>query len=193
MTGVQTCALPIYGWAEWDGALHPCESPASATPVLAFSAIGNPESFARSLRDEGLRVVGERRFKDHHRYRSHDLEELAAERARCGAEFLTCTEKDLYNLPADWRPPVPLRVPRVAALLDEPDRFFSLLADMLRPRLVVASNGYGEDAIGVLLAERLRTRFPASEVLTFPLVGRGDAYRAADFPVCNYQDRKSVV
>ena len=105
---------------------------------------------------------------------------VATERARCGAEFLTCTEKDLYNLPADWRPPVPLRVPRVAALLDEPDRFFSLLADMLRPRLVVASNGYGEDAIGVLLAERLRTRFPASEVLTFPLVGRGDAYRAAD-------------
>ena len=73
----------------------------------------------------------------------------------------------------------------MAALLDEPDRFFSLLADMLRPRLVVASNGYGEDAIGVLLAERLRTRFPASEVLTFPLVGRGDAYRAADFPVCS--------
>ena len=182
---ILTSRLRVDGWAEWDGALHPCESPAPATPVLAFSAIGNPESFARSLRDEGLRVVGERRFKDHHRYRSHDLEELAAERDRCGAEFLTCTEKDLYNLPADWRPPVPLRVPRVTAVLDEPDRFFSLLADMLRPRLVVASNGYGEDAIGVLLAERLRTRFPASEVLAFPLVGRGDAYRAADFPVCS--------
>ena len=71
-----TSRLRIDGWAEWDGTLHPCESPAPATPVLAFSAIGNPESFARSLKDEGLRVVGERRFKDHHRYRSHDLEEL---------------------------------------------------------------------------------------------------------------------
>ena len=175
--------LRVDGWAEWDGTLRPCEPPKPGTPVLAFSAIGNPESFARSLRDAGLRVAGERRFKDHHRYRRRDLDELCAARTESGAVFLACTEKDLYNLPAAWRPPVPIRVPRVAAAPDEPERFFALLTDALRPRLVVASNGYGEDAIGVLLAERLRARFPASEVLAFPLVGRGDAYRAAGFPV----------
>ena len=180
---ILTSRLRIDGWAEWDGALRPCEPPAAGSPVLAFSAIGNPESFARSLRDAGLRIAGERRFKDHHRYRRHDLESLCAERAECGADFLACTEKDLYNLPEGWRPPLPLRVPRVASVLDEPDRFFALLAEVLRPRLVVASNGYGEDAIGVLLTERLRARFPAAEVLAFPLVGRGDAYRAAGFPV----------
>ncbi|RRD63816.1 tetraacyldisaccharide 4'-kinase [Fretibacterium sp. OH1220_COT-178] len=178
-----TSRLRIDGWGEWDGALRPCDPPAPGSPVLAFSAIGNPESFARSLRDEGLRIVGEHRFKDHHRYRPHDLEALLAEGTGAGASFLACTEKDLYNLPASWRPPLPLRVPRVASVLDEPERFFALLTEALRPRLVVASNGYGEDAIGVLLAERLRTRFPASEVLAFPLVGRGDAYRASGFPV----------
>lgn len=109
-------------WAEWNGTLHPCESPAPATPVLAFSAIGAPESFARFLRDEELRVVSERRFKDYHRYRSRDLEELDAEWARRGAEFLSGTEKDIYNLPADWRPPAPLRV------LGDPERFAKMSA-----------------------------------------------------------------
>ena len=155
---VLTSCLKVNSWAEWDGTLRPCEPPKPGTPVLAFSAIGNPESFARSLRDAGLRVAGERRFKDHHRYRRRDLDELCAARTGSGAAFLACTEKDLYNLPAAWRPPVPIRVPRVAAAPDEPERFFALLTDALRPRLVVASNGYGEDAIGVLLAERLRAR-----------------------------------
>ena len=74
------------------------------------------------LRDEELRGVSERRFKDWHRYRSRDLEELDAEWARRGAEFLSGTEKDIYNLPADWRPPAPLRV------LGDPERFAKMSA-----------------------------------------------------------------
>jgi tetraacyldisaccharide 4'-kinase len=48
---------------------------------------------------------------------------------------------------------------------------------MLKPELVVASNGYGEDAIGALLAARIRERFPCAGVSAFSLVGIGKEYR----------------
>lgn len=184
---VFTSRLEVDAWARWDGeTLCPFDAPAPGTRVLAFSAIGNPESFARSLKDAGLSLVEDCRFKDHHRYTEADLAALCRTARKSGAEALACTEKDLYNIPAGWSPEekgLPLLVPRVAAVLDEPERFFSALADVLRPRFVVASNGYGEDAIGVLLAQRLRARFPSAEVLAFPLVGKGDAYAQAGFSV----------
>ncbi|MDR2522207.1 MAG: tetraacyldisaccharide 4'-kinase, partial [Synergistaceae bacterium] len=69
--------------------------------------------------------------------------------------------------------------------LDEPERFFAALTNCLRPRVVVASNGYGEDAIGVLLAKKLRAAFPSAEVLSFPLVGRGEPYKTQGVPVAS--------
>lgn len=180
---VFTSHLRIDDWFLWYGAPCPCEPPEKGLRVMAFSAIGNPESFLQSLRDAGLQVVGERRFRDHHRYGKRELRALTRAARAAGAEALACTEKDLYNLPLGWSPDLPLFVPSVTAALDEPDHFFRALAEVLRPRLVVASNGYGEDAIGVLLARRLRERFPSAEVLAFPLVGRGDAYLQAGFPV----------
>lgn len=184
---IVTSRLAIEGWATWDGELCPCPAPSEGTRVFAFSAIGSPGSFARSLKDAGLRIVGERRFRDHHRYGPGDIGALARRARACEAEALVCTEKDLYNLPAcvtgrgDLGPS--LLVPRVAAALDDPERCFDALTDALRPRLIVASNGYGEDAIGSLLARRLRDRLPCAEVMAFPLVGRGDAYADVSIPV----------
>ncbi|NLL37668.1 MAG: tetraacyldisaccharide 4'-kinase [Fretibacterium sp.] len=184
------CArLAVQGWSLWDGeSLFPA-APAGegldvqGVRVFAFSAIGNPESFARSLRAEGVEVAGERRFKDHHRYDEAELAALSLRAIEVGAEFLSCTEKDLYNLPPSWRPPLPLLVPRVETVLEDEERFFRALTALLRPRLVVASNGHGEDAIGALLAEKLRRSFPEADVTAFPLVGRGDAYRTEGFSV----------
>jgi tetraacyldisaccharide 4'-kinase len=169
--------------------------------LMAFSAIGNPDSFIRSLEREGAQVVGERHFRDHHVYSREDMKTLYDQRAACGADFLACTEKDVYNLPPSWQQidqkidqkidqemdgesPF-LLVPRVATVLEEPERFAQVMVEYLRPRIVVASNGYGEDAIGVLLAEKLRAAFPAAEVLAFPLVGRGEPYRNRGFPVAS--------
>ncbi len=42
------------------------------------------------------------------------------------------------------------------------------------PSVLVVSNGHGEDAVGRALAEALT---PAAQVLAYPLVGRGEAYR----------------
>ena len=51
-------------------------------------------------------------------------------------------------------------------------------------RLLVASNGQGEDAIGVALAEALAARAPGSlRVAAWPMVGSGDGYTRRGIPV----------
>jgi len=175
----------VVDWAVWEsGRFRSNAEKPIGRRVMAFSAIGNPDSFIRSLEMEGAVIAGARHFRDHHSYLEHDMYSLVAEVEACEADYLTCTEKDIYNLPAAWRPEPgkenshsPLLVPRVVTVLDEPERFADALLECLRPRLVVASNGYGEDAIGALLAKKLASSFPSAEVLAFPLVGRGESYK----------------
>jgi len=177
--------LVVDRWERWEGKWEAESSlEVAGMPVLAFSAIGNPASFRRSLEQEGVRIVAEYRFRDHHRFTVKDLETMVAEAVRQNASALVCSEKDIYNLPEGWISPLPLYVPRVKTeILGEANRFWETLREVLRPRLAVASNGYGEDAIGVILAKKLRDALPRSEILAFPLVGTGKAYSEAGFPV----------
>ena len=48
---------------------------------------------------------------------------------------------------------------------------------------MVASNGYGEDSMGVLLARKLSERFPSAVVSAFPIVGRGEHYAKEGIPI----------
>ncbi len=174
--------LSVPTWRRWNGcwSAERCEAPRA---VLAFSAIGSPESFQRSLEQRGIAIVREHRFKDHHRYGREDMEMLEEAFAGCGAEAMTCTEKDIYNLPTDWRPSRDILVPLISTELDDEPRFRKALAEALRPRIVVASNGYGEDSMGALLARKLRERFPAAAVSSFPIVGKGEHYLKEGIPV----------
>ncbi|HBN07616.1 MAG TPA: hypothetical protein DD435_02865 [Cyanobacteria bacterium UBA8530] len=53
--------------------------------------------------------------------------------------------------------------------------------EMKRPKqLLFLSNGYGEDAIAARVAAELKKEF---EILAFPLVGKGQAYRNSGIPV----------
>ena len=177
--------LAVSRWERWDGAWETgSRASVAGLPVLAFSAIGNPASFRHSLEQDGVRINAEFCFRDHHRYTEKDLELLVAEARRSKAEALVCSEKDIYNLPVGWVPPLPLYVPRVRTeIIQEPGRFWETLWNELRPRLVVASNGYGEDAIGVILGEKLREAMPKAEILAFPLVGAGKPYSDSGFEV----------
>jgi tetraacyldisaccharide 4'-kinase len=65
--------------------------------VLAFAGIGDPARFFRTLRANGVEVVGERAFADHHRFSQDEIEQLAAE-AKRNALSLVTTEKDLARL-----------------------------------------------------------------------------------------------
>jgi tetraacyldisaccharide 4'-kinase len=94
-----------------------------------------------------------------------------------GATALICTEKDLQNMPCDPSLLYPLYIPRISVSIDDEGGFWRTVADMLKPELIVASNGYGEDAIGALLASRLKERFPLASVSAFSLVGVGQEYK----------------
>ena len=153
--------------------------------VFAFSAIGSPESFKRLISSRGFIITGEKIFTDHHKYSSFDIEEIKTLALKSGAEAVICTEKDLYNFPEnyEWSHEIPLIIPKVKAVVNEPEKFFAALIECLRPKIIVASNGYGEDAIGVVLAKKLREKFPLSEIAAFPLVGRGEAYSREGFEI----------
>ncbi len=67
--------------------------------VLAFSGIGNHGNFMASLRAEGVNVVEERRFRDHHIYSGKDLDGILEGAA--AADACMTTEKDMVRLLAD--------------------------------------------------------------------------------------------
>ena len=151
-----TSRLESDGWI-----LHGTTTPPeSGAMVFTFSAIGSPESFSRTVSEMGLEIVGHKNFTDHHQYSRADLERMSRLAEECNAEFIMCTEKDLYNLPPEsqWPFTLPLAVPKVKAVVNESGRFFALMSELLRPSIVIASNGYGEDSIGVILAKKFRAR-----------------------------------
>lgn len=151
---------------------------------VAFSAIGNPSSFYLFLHDIGVDVVAVRSYRDHHIFTEEDICHLKESARRLGADGLICTEKDVTNLPSGVDFNVPLLVPRIEVSLgDQETRFRRFIQRKLRPRLMVTSNGHGEDAIGAVLAKKIRERFPAAEVSAFAFVGNGRQYSNEGFQV----------
>lgn len=50
-------------------------------------------------------------------------------------------------------------------------------------RILLLSNGHGEDAVGARLGAEVEHRLPKAELLAFPTVGRGEAYGALKIPI----------
>lgn len=73
-------------------------------PVIAVSAIGNPEGFARTLRDAGVQVNSTLAFRDHHDFEQIDFDRMTAARDRCKASSIVVTEKDAVKLRAGYPP-----------------------------------------------------------------------------------------
>ena len=65
--------------------------------VLAFAGIGDPIRFFRTLRANGVEIVRERAFADHHPFSESEIGALIAE-AKRDALTLVTTEKDLARL-----------------------------------------------------------------------------------------------
>ena len=161
------------------------ELPRAGMKVFAFSAIGSPESFRMSVSEHKLILAGEKHYRDHHRYTHKELESLCMLAEKNNADAMICTEKDLYNLPEQftWNMRMPLIVPKVKAVVNEQEKFFDALTECMKPEIIIASNGYGEDAIGVMLAKKFKRKLSHSNISAFPLVGKGDAYSQAGFAI----------
>lgn len=152
-------------------------------PYIAFSAIGNPAGFYQYLKDKGVNVAERRSYRDHHIFTESDIRKLESLAREIDASGFICTEKDLVNIPEEIAIALPVYVPRISVALDDEDGFRRRISEKLKPRLMVASNGYGEDAIGVVLAKKMRERFKAAEVSAFTLVGSGAYYSKEDIRV----------
>ncbi len=75
--------------------------------IGAFSGIAAPESFEAFLRETGAKLGYTRRFLDHYRFTSEDLESVFGEAREAGVELMITTEKDAVRIDAREKFPVP--------------------------------------------------------------------------------------
>ena len=87
-------------------------------PLIALSSIGSPEAFERTLMRLGAKPMA-MRFRDHHRYSTHDVELIGSIAARLGRAVVT-TEKDAVRLPpSGWRVPCLVLCVEISAMNGE--------------------------------------------------------------------------
>jgi tetraacyldisaccharide 4'-kinase len=79
------------------GERHPLPGRPFRRPA-AFCGLGNPQSFRRTLDQQGIHLTDWLEFTDHHHYRARELRYLRHHAAERGADALVTTEKDVANL-----------------------------------------------------------------------------------------------
>jgi tetraacyldisaccharide 4'-kinase len=97
-------------------------NPPERTRVVAFSGIGRPQKFFKTLAAAGFEIAETASFPDHHRFSDQDLFALARIAAAKGAPLIT-TEKDYVRLPNDFRAnvlvfPVTMKINQPALLVE---------------------------------------------------------------------------
>jgi len=92
-----------------------------AFPVAALSAIADNNAFAHSLVACGARVVHTTARRDHHHWKAWELQRVANDAARVGAQAIVTTEKDAVKLDAAWLQPLPLWSLSIELRLKEKD------------------------------------------------------------------------
>ena len=78
---------------------------------MAVSAIGNPASFERTLKDLGAIIIESMRYPDHHEYTMLEMQDVLQQAEAQGAEAIVITEKDAVKIPvevarASWNIPI---------------------------------------------------------------------------------------
>ena len=79
------------------GEIEKVESAAGRKAVI-FSGIANPVSFRTLLADQGVKILDDVVFPDHHAYTAADLEMIRDRAGRCGADMIVTTEKDAVKV-----------------------------------------------------------------------------------------------
>jgi tetraacyldisaccharide 4'-kinase len=94
--------------------------------VFAFSGLAHNEQFFDSLRGVGMKVVGSRGFRDHHRYSAADIAAVKEAARAAGAEVIVTTEKDAVKI--DDRDIIPI----AAEMIVEPEVLEAIAASISR-------------------------------------------------------------
>lgn len=67
--------------------------------LFAFTGLGNPDQFFRSLKASSVSVTGQKAFPDHHKFTQADIDALEVMSEETGAIGLVTTAKDAVKLP----------------------------------------------------------------------------------------------
>lgn len=97
-----------------------------STPVAAFCAIGNPQSFFSQIRGDRYKLVYTRAFPDHHVYTQRDVERVELEAETQGARLLLTTAKDAVKL-RSLRFRLPCYVLEIEMELDDESQLMDLI------------------------------------------------------------------
>lgn len=66
--------------------------------VVVMCGIGNPNVFSEDILHQGINIMDEKFFPDHHPYTQQDLDQITAEASRIGADAIITTEKDAVRI-----------------------------------------------------------------------------------------------
>jgi tetraacyldisaccharide 4'-kinase len=134
--------VPIfYAWTELSAVLRapslsvPMPADCNDAKFFAFCGIGNSSAFFADLRRWGFNLVGERSFRDHHRYSAADTADLDRAAAAAGADAFLCTEKDVFNLRASAPQNMPVYACRIRLNFSDADGFWRAVSAATRRTL----------------------------------------------------------
>jgi tetraacyldisaccharide 4'-kinase len=96
--GVKLLAQILPGESMQDAASGVAREARPSGAFAAFCGIGNPRAFFANLRRDGYELRSTRAFADHHNYTQRDVDEVAREARRAGADALVTTAKDAVKL-----------------------------------------------------------------------------------------------
>ncbi|ODS32570.1 MAG: tetraacyldisaccharide 4'-kinase [Candidatus Scalindua rubra] len=66
--------------------------------IYGLSAIGNPESFAFTLKELGADLIKHRVFHDHHTYTQSEIDEVISDAKTLGTDAILVTQKDIVKI-----------------------------------------------------------------------------------------------
>ena len=93
------CLIPLAEWSTDLAGEGISVDTISGKKVMAVSAIGNPASFERTLRDLGAEIISSLRYPDHHDYTVIEMEDILRQADSFAAEMIIVTEKDAVKIP----------------------------------------------------------------------------------------------
>ena len=70
--------------------------------VIAFSAIGNPSSFERTVSNLGATIADTIRYPDHHHYSMLEMQTAMQQAVEAGACAIITTDKDAVKIPSEF-------------------------------------------------------------------------------------------
>jgi tetraacyldisaccharide 4'-kinase len=108
----------------WPGHSSVEEKSLQGKKCLAFSGIGNPVSFEKSLKLLKVEVVKHRQFPDHFFYQKRDILNLEKEAGKLGADFMITTEKDSVRIPIMSDLEIPIYVFKIDLVISEEEEVF---------------------------------------------------------------------